>query len=120
MKKNKNNFFHKSVDKSIRVYYNSIKDKTKELAAMMEEKIAMEVLNGAMGRFDGIRLFLDEHVEDFGFIMHWDLYPEEEGIEIWSCDRSDKLGSTWSIAEYRHLIKWEDVPREYRKELDAK
>ena len=86
---------------------------------MMEEKMAMRVLNEAMDRFDGIKLFLEEYDEEFGLITQWDLYPEKKGIEIWSCYRSDKPGSGWSLTEYRHLIKWEDVPKEYRKELGA-
>ena len=84
----------------------------------MNKEMNLVVLQKAIERFNGVRLYLEE--ESGGFITRYDFYVTEINIEVWVSMKEDTAGAMWFSDELESIFYWEELPMRYREILGVK
>lgn len=88
----------------------------------MLDKWYFEELDKVMERgFRNGRLYKDTVLKDFNLCYRITFVPTEEGLRVYFDSRTlDTDPWDWSVMEYRGMIYWNEMPKEYENEIRAK
>lgn len=88
----------------------------------MLDKWYFEELDSAMkkGNQNG-KIYSDVIQEDFNLRYRITFVPTEEGLKVFFISKTlDESTWDWSTAEYRGMIYWNEMPKEYENKIRAK
>ena len=88
----------------------------------MLDKWYFEELDNAMkkGSQNG-KIYSDVIQEDFNLRYQITFVPAEEGLKVFFISKTlDEATWDWSTAEYRGIIYWNEIPKEYENKIRAK
>lgn len=86
----------------------------------MLNKFNLSVLDKAMESFNGVFLYYEDFDRVPNFVLRYDFYCTERGIEVWTSLKENAAGAVWLEDKYEDFIEWEEVPENYRKILGCK
>jgi hypothetical protein len=84
----------------------------------MNKEMNLVVLQKAIERFNGVRLYLEEESDDF--ITRYDFYVTEINIEVWVSVKENAAGALWFSDELESVFYWEELPVRYKEILGVK
>jgi hypothetical protein len=84
----------------------------------MNKEMNLVVLQKAIERFNGVRLYLEEVSDDF--ITQYDFLVSEESIELWVSIKENTPGAMWFSDELESVFYWEELPARYKEILGVK
>ena len=67
---------------------------------IMLNEMNLLVLDKAMDNFNGVMLYLEELSKTTNFILRYDFYITEVGIEVWTSMKENVAGAMWFADEY--------------------
>lgn len=84
----------------------------------MNKEMNLVVLQKAIERFNGVRLYLEEVSDDF--ITQYDFFVSEVSIEVWVSVKENVAGALWFSDELESVFYWEELPVRYKEILGVK
>lgn len=84
----------------------------------MNKEMNLVVLQKAIERFNGVRLYLEEVSDDF--ITQYDFFVSEVSIEVWVSVKENAAGALWFSDELESVFYWEELPVRYKEILGVK